>query len=50
MVSKFNLPSITDNSFVSAIFKSRCVFSITFAASATFILEALYVPAVIILL
>ena len=32
---------ITDNSFVSAIFKSRCVFSMTFAASATFILEAL---------
>ena len=37
-----------DSSFIKAIFKSRWVFSITLAASATFILGALCVPAVII--
>lgn len=40
---------ITDNSFTRAIFKSRCVFSITFAASATLIELALCVPAVMML-
>ena len=36
------------SSFIRAILISRCVFSITFAASATFMLSALYVPASII--
>jgi hypothetical protein len=40
-VSIFILLKSIDNSLIKAIFKSRCVFSITFAASATFILEAL---------
>jgi hypothetical protein len=34
------------SSFISAMFKSRCVFSITLAASATLILEARCTPAV----
>ncbi|MNL44757.1 hypothetical protein D3C87_1673520 [compost metagenome] len=36
------------NSFISAIFTSRCVFSMTLAASATLMLLALWVPAVMI--
>lgn len=39
---------IIESSFIKEILISRCVFSITFAASATFILEALYIPALII--
>ena len=38
---------ILDNSFTKAILISRCEFSITFAASATFMLDAGKVPAVI---
>ena len=34
------------SSFISAMLRSRCVFSITFAASATLMLEARYTPAV----
>ncbi len=41
----FILLKMIESSFISAIFKSRCVFSITFAASATFMLSALYTPA-----
>ena len=37
------------SSFTKAIFMSLCEFSITFAASATFIVGARWVPAVIIL-
>ncbi len=37
---------ISDSSFISAMFRSRCVFSITFAASATLMLLALCTPAV----
>ena len=44
----FNLLKIIDNSLNKAIFKSLCVFSITFAASATLILSATYVPALTI--
>ena len=47
-VSIPSLPKIIDNSFISAILTSRCVFSITFAASATLIEDALCVPAIII--
>ncbi|MNY24872.1 hypothetical protein D3C86_1586120 [compost metagenome] len=39
---------ITESSLTSAMFKSRCVFSITLAASATLMLAALCVPAVMI--
>ena len=38
-----------DNSLMRAMFISLCVFSITFAASATLMLDALNVPAVIML-
>lgn len=47
-VSMPNNPNIYDSSLTKAMLISRCEFSITFAASATLILEALYVPAVII--
>ena len=47
-VSIPSLPKITDSSLTNAIFRSRYVFSITLAASATFILAALKVPADII--
>ena len=50
IVSMSNLSKITDSSLIKAIFKSRCVFSITFAASATLIDEAGKVPADIMLL
>ena len=40
---------ISDSSFISAMFRSRCVFSITLAASATLMLEALCTPAVMML-
>lgn len=43
------LLKIIDSSFISAMFKSLCVFSITFAASAVFISGALCIPAVITL-
>ena len=46
----FILSNIKHSSFMKAIFKSRWVFSITFAASATLILGAGYVPALIIFL
>jgi hypothetical protein len=36
------------SSFMSAMFRSRCVFSMTFAASATRMLDARCVPAVTI--
>ena len=36
LVSIFNLLKSIDSSLIKAIFKSRWVFSITFAASATF--------------
>ena len=39
---------ISDSSFISAMFRSRCVFSITLAASATLMLLAGYTPAVMI--
>ena len=39
---------IRASSLISAIFRSLCVFSITLAASATFILFALCVPATMI--
>lgn len=39
--------NILDNSFTNAILISRCEFSITFAASATLIVGAECVPAVI---
>ena len=42
------LSKISENSFIKAIFTSRWIFSITFAASATLIDSALYVPAFII--
>ena len=47
-VSIFILEKIIDSSFMRAIFKSLCVFSITLAASATLIDSALKVPATII--
>ena len=47
-VSIFIELKIIASSLIKEIFKSLCVFSITFAASATFILSALYVPAVMI--
>ena len=47
-VSIPNLLKINASSLTKAIFTSLCVFSITFAASATLILCALKVPAVII--
>ena len=37
---------ITASSFISAMLRSRCVFSMTFAASATLIELAAYTPAV----
>ena len=40
-VSIPNLSNINDNSFINAILISLCEFSITFAASATFIDSAL---------
>src|SRR5690606_30947143 len=42
------LSNIKDNSLTKEIFTSRCAFSIAFEASATLILGALWVPAVII--
>lgn len=45
-----DLHTLRLSSFMSAIFTSRWVFSITFAASATLILLALWVPAVMICL
>ena len=47
-VSIFNFLNSIANSFISAIFRSLCVFSITFAASATWMLSAINVPAGII--
>ena len=47
-VLMFNLLKIIASSLINAIFTSRCVFSITLAASATLIELALCVPAVII--
>ena len=47
-VSIFSLLNKIDNSLIRAIFISRWMFSITFAASATFIFGALYVPTDII--
>ena len=50
--SSVSMPSrlkISASSLISAMLMSRCVFSITFAASATFRLEALCVPAVMML-
>ena len=44
-VSIFKFLKTFDNSFTNAIFKSLCVFSITFAASAILIEEVLKVPA-----
>ena len=44
----FTQAKIIDNSFIRAIFRSLCVFSITFAASAIFMLLTLNVPASII--
>ena len=49
-VSKFNLLKIIDSSFTKAIFRSLCVFSITFAASAIYILSVTKIPALIIFL
>ena len=46
----FILSNIIANSFIKAILTSLCVFSITFAASATLIEGALYVPTLIIFL
>ena len=46
-MSIFNKLKILANSFTKAMLMSRCEFSITFAASATLILEAMYVPATI---
>ena len=43
-----NLLKIIESSLINAIFTSRCVFSITLAASATLMELALCVPAVII--
>ena len=40
---------ISDSSFISAMLRSRCVFSITFAASATLMLLARCTPAVMML-
>mgnify|MGYP001016150279 CR=1 FL=1 len=40
-IMKFNFPNKIDNSFIRAIFKSLCVFSMILAASATFIVVAL---------
>ena len=48
---RVSMPSrskITESSFTKAMFKSRCEFSITFAASATLIDDACQVPASII--
>ena len=50
--SSVSMPSrwkISDSSFISAMLRSRCVFSITFAASATLIELAAWIPAVITL-
>ena len=47
-VSIFNLLKIIDSSLINAIFISLWVFSITLADSATLILGALNVPALII--
>ena len=38
-----------DSSFISAMLRSRCVFSITLAASATLMLAAVCTPAVMML-
>ena len=52
-IDEFKQPDLTplikaSQSIANAIFTSRCVFSITFAASATLILGALCVPTSII--
>ncbi len=50
--SSVSIPSllkIKANSLISAMLMSRCVFSMTFAASATLRLDALCVPAVMML-
>ena len=47
-LEKGDIEEIIDNSFTSAIFKSRWVFSITFDASAILIDSAKCVPALII--
>ncbi len=49
-VSMPSLLKMIDSSLIRAILTSRCVFSITFAASATLIQEALWVPATMIVL
>ena len=40
---------MSESSFISAMLRSRCVFSMTFAASATLMLLARYTPAVMML-
>ena len=50
--SSVSMPSrwkIIDSSLISAMLMSRCVFSMTLAASATLMLDALCVPAVMML-
>ena len=49
-VSIFKILKIFASSFTKAMLMSRCEFSITFAASATFIEGAKWVPAVMTLL
>ncbi len=44
-VSRSSLSKISDSSFMSAIFRSRWVFSMTLAASATRMDEAAWSPA-----
>ena len=49
IVSMPILWKISASSFISAMLRSRCVFSITFAASATLMLLARCTPAVMML-
>ena len=48
-VSIPSLPKMIDSSFMSAMLMSRCVFSITLAASATLMLGARCTPAATII-
>ena len=47
-VSRSSLSKICDSSFISAMFRSRWVFSMTLAASATRIDEVAWIPAAMI--
>ncbi len=49
--SRVSMPmrsKMSESSFISAMFRSRWVFSMTLAASATLMLEASWIPAVMI--